>query len=276
MSQTPLPPDFMPWEPDQTPAPPPAKRRAGVITLALTLVIVLSVMVLLRESVLMVRPSKVAVVGNSLISWEEVVKAAGLDQPVSYFSLNEEKIAAGINSHRYLIFDHMEKEFPDRVTLYVRERQVKAHLEVSGRYYQIDGEGMVLEYAGTEYPNDDRINITGLQPKGSVSPGGMITSSRLTAYTKLMTEIDLQGISQRVSELNFSELDNITLVTVDGYTVYLGDDTDLRAKIGTMRAVLAELDAMVERGELSRRGGLLEASVPGEAVYTPPTAANPD
>lgn len=267
MSQQPLPPDFMPWEPLESPTPPPVKKRAGLITVALTLVVLLSVAVLLRESVLKVH--HVAVVGNRQVTWEEVVKAAGLDQPVSYFSLNEERIAAGVNSHRYLVFDHMEKEFPDRVTLYVRERQVKANIEVSGRYYQIDEEGMVLEYAGTAHPQDHLINITGLQPKGSISPGGMLTSSRLEAYTKLMSEIDLQGISAQVSELNLSDPDSLILVTADGYTVYLGDDADLRAKIGTMRAVVAELNAMVDRGELPRRGGLLEASIPGEAIYTP-------
>ena len=267
MSQQPLPPDFVPWEPLESPPPPPVKRRAGVITVVMTLALILSVAVLLRESVLKIH--KVAVVGNQQITWEEVVKAAGLDQPVSYFELNETRIAEGINSHRYLIFDHMEKVFPDRVTLYIRERRAKANIEISGRYYQIDETGMVLEYVGNNHPQDSLINITGLQPKGSVSPGAMITSSRLEAYTALMAEIEIQGFSGQVSELNLSDPDNLTLVTVDGYTVYLGEATDLRAKIGTVRAVVDKLNEMVSNGELAQKGGIVDASIPGEAVYTP-------
>lgn len=266
MSQQPLPPEFSPWEPLQSPTPPPVKKRAGVITVILTLVVILSALVVVRESVLKIR--HVAVVGNRQVPWDEVVRAAGLDEPVSFFGLSEEKIMNGINSHRYLVYQRMEKEFPDRVTLYVRERSIRATIEVSGRYYLIDEEGMVLEEAGKTYPEGQWITITGLHPKSN-QRGSVLTSSRLADYTLLMNEIEMQGFSAQVSELNLDDPDNLILITADGYTVRLGNSQDLRAKIGTVRGVIDKLNEMVLNGELARKGGVILAMTPGEAIYDP-------
>lgn len=262
MSQS-LPPEFMPFEPLGEPTPPPVRKRAGVITLLLTLALVLAVAVLLNESVLKVR--HVAVVGNQSIPWEDVVAAAGLSRAKGFFSLNEKEIAAGINANRYLVFERMEKQFPDGVTLYVRERVPVANVQVMGTFYQLDREGMVLERMTAAKPNDGLLIVTGFQAK-DVRVGRIAvpaTADHLDAYLKLMEEISLQGFADQVSELNLSDPDSLYLVTRDGYTAHLGDRTALRAKIGTVRAVVAKLR------EMGKTGGMLEASIPAEATYTP-------
>ena len=66
-----------------------------------------------------------------------------------------------------------------------------------------------------------------------------------------------------VAEINIASLDSIYLITQDGYTANIGDAQDLRAKIGTVRAVVSEL----RRRGLT--GGMIEAPVPGQASYRP-------
>ena len=262
MSQ-PLPPDFSPFESIQTPPPAPVRKRSGVRTVVITLILILAVAVLLNESVF--RIHNVAVVGNRSISWAEVVKAAGLNGSVSYFSLNEKKIAAGIEGNRYLVFERMEKEFPDTVILYVRERYAVANVQVMGVTFQLDGEGLVLERLGNVQPDNDLITVTGFQAR-EVRVGSMIVpglASQLEAYRLLIQELGLQGFSSQVSELNLSNSDSLYLITVDGYTAHLGDVSDLRAKIGTVRAVVDKLR------EMGKNGGVIEASVPAVATYTP-------
>lgn len=249
---------------ENTPSPPPPPRkRAGVCTVMLTLLLVCAAAVLLNESLLKIR--RIAVMGNSSISWEEVVLAAGLDGSAGYFSLDEEKIAAGINANRYLIFEKMEKEFPDSVVLYVRERVARANVQVMGVTYLLDDEGMVLERLGTALPEGELVNVTGFQAKevrlGSVIVPG--TAEQMEAYRLLMEEIELQGFSGQVSELNLSDSDSLYLITTDGYTAHLGNAEQLRAKIGTVRAVVAKLR------EMGKYGGVIEASVPAVATYTP-------
>ena len=128
---------------------------------------------------------------------------------------------------------------------------------------------MVLEDTGKTFPDGQIISITGLHPKGSIGPGSMLTSSRLTDYMLLMEELELQGFAGQVSELNLNDQDNLILITVDGYTVRLGDSSSLQAKIGTVRAVIDKLNEMVLNGELARKGGVIMAMTPGTAIYDP-------
>ena len=257
------PPENMIWKENMPQQAPPPRKRAGVRTVILTLVLVCAVAVLLNESILKIR--HIAVVGNKEISWDEVVSAAGLDKSISYFALNEEKIAAGINANRYLIFEKMEKSFPGSVVIYVKERVAQANVQVMGVTYQLDDKGMVLERIGATLPQGELVNVTGFQAK-EVRVGHIIvpgTAEQMDAYELLMEEIFLQGFSDQVSELNLSNPDSLYLITTDGYTAHLGDMTEMRAKIGTVRAVVAKLR------EMGKEGGVIEASVPAVATYTP-------
>ena len=264
MFQTPLPQGFMPFEGETAP-PPPNRKRSGLRSLILTLVILLCVVILLNESVLKIR--HVAVVGNVTVTWQEAVTAAGLEKPVSYFSLNEKKIADGINAHRLLVFERLEKRFPNAVTLYVRERQPWAYMQVMGVTYKIDNEGMVMERLGTVQPAGDLMTVTGFKAR-DVRVGRVIvpaTAEHMDAFLLLMKEIELQGIRNEVAELNLSDPDSLYLITTDGYTAHLGTRENLRAKIGTVRAVVEKLR------EMGKTGGMLEATQPGKATYTPAT-----
>ena len=264
MSQQPLPPDFMPWDAEQPELQKPRRRlKPGAKTALLTLVLLCAVLVILREGVFKIR--HIAVVGNDTISFQEVVSAAGLDGNASFFSLNEEKIRAGIDQNRYLVFEKMEKEFPSGVTIYVRERKPCANVQVMGITYLLDAEGMVLERLGSGALEDSLLTVTGFQAK-EVSVGRRIvpgTAAQLSAYQALIDELYQQNFQNQVAELNLSDPDSLYLVTMDGYTVHLGDTQELRAKIGTVRGVVAKLR------DMQRYGGVIEASVPAVATYTP-------
>lgn len=261
MSQQ-LPPDFSPWE-QNIPASLPQRKRAGVRMVILTLVLIVAVAVILHESVLQIR--NVAVVGNREILWEDIVRLAGLEGKIGYFAVNEEKIRAGIDSHPYLKFERLEKEFPGTLTLYIKERMAWANVQVMGVMYLLDEEGYVLKRLGTGQLEDSLITVTGFQAK-EVRVGNQIvpgTKKQLDVYVEVMTELALQNYADEVSELNLSDSDNLYLILADGYTVHLGNGEFLRAKIGTLRAVVAKLQ------EMGKYGGVIEASIPAEATYTP-------
>ena len=73
----------------------------------------------------------------------------------------------------------------------------------------------------------------------------------------------MQGVRDAVEEINLTNMDSIYLLSKNGYTANIGTTEDLRAKIGTVRAVTAEL----KRRGLS--GGTIDATVPGQATYRP-------
>ena len=73
----------------------------------------------------------------------------------------------------------------------------------------------------------------------------------------------MQGFGHEVLDVNLSEVTQIYLTTRDGFSVHLGDGKYLRAKIGTVRAVLQRLK------QNGITGGVIEATVPGEVTYRP-------
>ena len=198
---------------------------------------------------------------------ENLRPLSGLDKPVGYFTVSENKVAAGVNSHRYLIFERMEKQFPNRVTLYVHERTPIARVQDMGTEFVLDEEGMVLENfaVGKEDAYDGLMFITGLKPKdmrvGQIMQAGTVVQTE--AFKALVREVILQGITDEISELNLADPENLYLITVDQYTAHLGNAENLRAKIGTVRAVTAYL-----RSE-GYHGGMMEANIPGEVIYSP-------
>lgn len=252
--------------PDPERQPPSGRRRRlkpGVKTALWTLLLLTAVAVILFAGVF--RISRITVVGNSSIPGDEVVKAAGLDGGKSYFTVNEEQVKENLERNRYLVFEGMEKQFPNAMTLYVRERAVRANVKVVSAVYLMDEEGMVLEKPAGNQLREDLPIVTGLKA-GYARVGQVIvpgTEEQLSAYTELMRELILQGFWGQASELKVSDPDSLYLITRNGYTIHLGNAEKLRAKIGTVRAVVAELLQM------GRAGGMIEASVPGEATYTP-------
>ena len=264
----------------QPPQAPPSRRRYGVIALVLTLVVLLIVAISLSPGFFKIKA--VHVKGEYVITpemrqipeaWknshvmraEEVIEAAGLQGKVGYFSLNEEKIEQSISENRYLIYQGMEAEFPSTVTLYVRVRQPWVDIQVMGIAYRMDEEGMVLERDGAVSLTGERMVVTGLQPR-EIRVGQKIIAinpRQQQAYLAVMEELLLQQFYDEISELNLTDPNNLYLITRDGYTIHLGDEEQMQAKIGTVRGVIAKLH------EMGKFGGIIEVKVPGEATYSP-------
>ena len=197
-----LPPQFTSsWE-HMNQTPPPSGKRTGVSVVIALLVLVLSVAVILNESLLQIKSPKIE--GNERISAEEVAALAGFNHPVGYFSVNESKIKAGVESNRYLIYEKIEKVFPDKLTIFVRERRPLTLVQEMGAFNNLDDQGMVLErYAELPDGAENMIMVTGAKPK-ELRLGRMIvmsTASQLEAYRALLEEFKLQGYTSQISEL---------------------------------------------------------------------------
>ncbi len=239
----------------------PAKR--GLYTLIAVLVMLTVAAFFVHDQVFKIRDVDIRSVQN--ISQEEVMRLSGITANTSYFGLNEEKIRAGIESNRYLRFESMEKVWPNGVILNIQERQPCINVLNAGIQYVVASDGMVLESYASLRLDNGCIKTTGLSIR-DIRVGSQIVcynSEQLDAMLDIAAELDAQGCMDEIAEMNLSMLDSIYLVTTDSYVANIGDAQELRPKIGTVRAVVAELRS---RG---LKGGMIEATVPGEASYRP-------
>ena len=237
--------------------------RRGLFTVIAVIIMLVVAGFVVHNQLFRIREIEIHSIKN--IHFHEVLALAGIDSNTSSLALNEEKIARGINSHMYLSFEGMEKVGRNKLILYVQERSATANVLHNGLQYIVSEDGMTLSCTSAIQLDNGCMTVSGLSIR-DIRIGSIIScqaEAQLDAYKSVVEEIDLQGIRREIAELNFSSLESIYLVTVDGYTVNIGNCEDLQGKIGTMRAVIQELR---QRG---LKGGMVEATVSGIATYRP-------
>lgn len=235
--------------------------RRGLFTVIALLGMLLVAAVFARGRWLRIK--NIEVDGLVRLTKAEVAQIAGITDRTTYFSLDEKKVRHNIENDIRLRFISMEKKWPDGVLLIVEERQKTANVVHMGVQYVISQDGMVLESSRSLSPDNGYLNVTGLDIR-DIRYGAPVVCRdeyQLTAMGEIIEELKMQGVLSQTSELILSSLDSIYLVTVDGYTANIGTADRLRAKIGTVRAVVRELR------EMGKEGGMIEATIPGEASY---------
>lgn len=258
--QTPMTP--LEGENEMTPAPRRPSRRGLFTVVAVIIMLVVAGFVVHNR---MYRILEVEISSIDKVTVGDVLALAGIGGNTSSLSLDEEKIRKGINSDIRLDFRGMEKVGRNKIVLHVYERKEVANVLYNGLQFIASGDGMVLSRSNTLALDNGCITVSGMNLRDIRLLSKMVcqNEAQLEAYTALFEELELQGIRHEISELNLSSLDSIYLVTTDGYTVNIGNANDLQGKIGTMRAVVAELR---NRG---LKNGIVDASVSGIATYRP-------
>lgn len=253
--------------PAPSPAPGyPARSRPkgrGLWAVLLSLLTLLGIGVVLHSTLF--RLKSVQVVGISHRTTQEVMTLAGIAMGDNLLTLDKEKIRQGINSDRYLVFGSMQRDYPDGLIIEVYERVPRSNVQTMGVQYTLDGDGMVLEQTQTLQLEDGMVAVTGMQIN-SCSLGQMIilkNPDQLAAYREVLTQLAGQKVISQISELNLADMDNLYLISVDGFTIRLGDDKDIRAKVGSMRAVLDYLR------KAARQKGSVDVSAPVNPTYIP-------
>ncbi len=240
-----------------------AAKHWGLAAVLAVFVIVCIAGIVLFSKVL--RVTSVTVSGLTSLQAADVAHLAGLDIGRSYLGIDENKVREKVESNRYLVFVSLEKRFPNAVILNVRERVARVNLMVMGVTYVLDEDGMVLERMNSVSLDNGLPTVTGMQAR-EVRVGRVLAAQKetqLSGMHSVLEELVLQGCIGEISEINLSSMESVYLTTRDGYTVNIGGTDDLRAKIGTMRAVVAKLR------EMGKSGGVIDATVPGEATYSP-------
>ncbi|MBQ8136507.1 MAG: FtsQ-type POTRA domain-containing protein [Clostridia bacterium] len=232
-------------------------------TVLLILVLAATAMFVVGELLFTVR--SVAVEGNARISSGEIAELAGLTRHRSWLFLREDAIKTGIETNPYLVYDHLEKIFPNRVVIHVRERVPRAWLTALGKRYALDEEGVVLSVLPDGDEANDLIALTGLTVR-DMSIGSRATyvnGSQMHAYTDLMSEILVQNAAASFVSMNVADSNNVYLTSVSGFEISLGKAEEFRAKLLSVRGVL---EYAVQFGLAP---GGLDASVPGYVTYSP-------
>ena len=207
----------------------------------------------------------VAVEGNRRVPAAQIAELAGLSGHRSWLFVREETVRSGVESNRYLVFESMEKVFPNRIVIHVRERTPRAWMNALGRRYAIDEEGVVLDTLAEGASTDGMLALTGLSVRemGLGDRLSYVNSSQMHAYTDLMAELLVQNAADTFTAMNVADSSNVYLTSASGFEISLGKAEDFRAKLLSVRGVLEYAE------QFALKSGMLDASVPGYVTYSP-------
>lgn len=247
------------------------KAASQVMAMAVLVVAVLAVLFVLASSqVFKVR--NILVVGNRNLLKEEVITQSGVQIGDNLLSLSDTELKKRLEKNRYIEYIGHEFDYRGTLTLRINERLGMGVVNALGLYYVLDAEGMVLECAGSVFPDtvagpkisgfsmDDNTRVV-IGDKLPVRDNGQLESMR-----RVLTMLDSVGMLGRISQLDVKNLDNLYLMTTDGAKIVLGDDGSLQTKLLIAREVLAVREPL---GTV--RGAKIDVSSGSEAHYIPDT-----
>lgn len=229
----------------------------------LILIVLVGVGGLVYGAVFQVR--EISVEGISTLTEEEVIKLSGISLGMNTFAINDDQVEKNIESNRYLSFVCVDKQLPDKVVIQVKERVPAAAVKYCGILYTMDNRGMVLEESLDTNAETDLLLVSGLDIHNCRVGAtlGLNNSKQMLTLTEILIELKVMSGLNQMKELNLSNMDNLFMVSRDGFTVRLGPADSLHARL---RSMLITLEHLRQEGYT---GGTLDVSTPVNPTYIP-------
>ena len=214
----------------------------GILALAILLIVA---MVIARYTFLNV--SNIDVIGNETYSKEEIIRWSGVRKGMYLLSVNGKDIKNIFENEPYVVLDYVEKSVPGNVKIAVKERKPVAYFDNCGIYYTIDKDRMVLGMS-----EDMNSQFTGLFELKGLSLKEARVGLKLQLLDdeqgviceSLIREFRVMQCLPIIADMDLSDLKSIRLMTTEHYTIQMGDDQNIHAKLRAMTLVRERLISM--------------------------------
>lgn len=237
-------------------------RRLGIaLVLAAAVFFLLSRLLLIRSF---------NVVGNRLVSRDEIIERSGIHTGDSFLTLNRQQIRHRLEENRYVQYKGLGYDYKGMLTIHIHERSNMGYVRAYGVQYMLDESGIVLESTAEDLSEvSSGPEITGLQLSANVP---LTVGEALPVHDELQLD-QMKRVLKSLSEVNMlaratkvdvEYSDNLTVMTREGAGINLGDDSNLILKLMIAREVLA-----IRKEEGDVKGAWIDVSSGRDAHYIP-------
>jgi len=157
----------------------------------------------------------IVITGNDLLSREEILNLGGVEKGMSMWGISLIKAEQGIRRSPYIEDVMIERRLPGTILIQLTEKTPLALLNVTGQFYCVDREGMVLpSRPGKHY---DLPVLSGEFQGGAVAgkyAGGKVIHEGLSFLLTLLAETP--SLYPRLSEIVVHGENGIVAYTITG------------------------------------------------------------
>lgn len=201
------------------------------------------------------RPKHVRVVGNSVVSTNEILERAAIDRKRNIWLQNTGAMAQRVDAIPYVLRTQIHRGVPATVTIVVTERRPFAIVRSGEDEVLVDRLLRVLQPAD----GAPTLPVFVLDPGADLTPGRTIASS--SAVVLRDAEFGLVGDGAAPAQLRDSDGEVIATMP-NGVRVLLGDESNVAAAMHLVAPILSKL------AKMGRQVETLDLRAPGTPVIT--------
>lgn len=181
----------------------------------------------------------IKVVGNQILSYNDIKELAMIDYGMNIFKVNPKKIESNLLANPYIRESKVKIQYPDTVEIFIKERQIVAQVKYQKDYLMIDKEGVVIKKDdyNPELPVIEGIKVEKYQIGKKLND--IFEKSYLGTLLELIEGTDFCSVIKYMNERQ------IILVTKNGIDISFDNPSDINYSFKFAELILKDL---VEKG----------------------------
>lgn len=181
----------------------------------------------------------VEVYGTEHVSPEEVTALTGVEPGVNIFGLRTTEVAKAVSGHPWIQRVDLERRLPDKVVLNVTERDPFLLVPYRTSFLEVAQDGTVLAVRST-LTGQALPLVTGFSVQSEVRLGQCLPDEEVAQVSRCLKGLPANFLSQ-VAEIHLDQSKEITLYTLDGVQILLGEPVKLKQKLALLSGTWTEL-----------------------------------
>lgn len=222
-------------------------RRHG--TLFAPIAFLLVCLSLIMAMSIFFKVSEIRVEGNAVYTAEEIIEASGIDTGDNLFFINQVFMGSRLTERLpYIQTATISRTLPNKVTITVTESSSTACVYAGETLWMIDRNCKLMGPTTLTEANDNGfVLVKGLEPidpvVGDVVSPGTEESPKVSYLSEILTEIDVRGLNQKVTDVDITSLANPTFLYEGRFLVKLGPKNETAHKFGVLLSAVEQLNA---------------------------------
>lgn len=223
------------------------RKRRKILKILILIIFVSALSILMFKSEYF-NISSIIVENNNFVSAEEV-SVLSEAKGHNIFLINSKNIEGNTQKNPYVEGIEIRRRLPSTLVIYVKEKQIKGMIKFQNSFINVDSSGKMVQVVN-KFPSGELPLIEGINAE-QYAPGMNLIkddSIRQEALVEILKLSDYKEYNGRIYSINIEDAYNITLKTMDGIFIKLGDWTDLENKLAYTYNVLKNKNIEGKKG----------------------------
>ena len=187
------------------------KKNAVIVKIVLAIIVFVAVIIGL-SNVPLFNIKHIEVVGNNKLSEDKIIALSGINDSINLFKLDEGTIKNAIKENAYVENVEVNRKFPNKVVIDIKEREAKYMLQFADSYVYINNQGYMLEISNEKIEVPIIVGFT--TDLSNIKPGNRIKVDdlqKMNMVIKIFETAKTSGIGHLITKIDISNSKNYTI-----------------------------------------------------------------